>query len=234
VRLRSEHSEPHGDPPRVLSTELVAVSELKEHPRNYRAHGDDQREHLQASMQAHGVYRNVVIAQDGTLLAGHGVVDAARAAGVTQVPAVRLPLAPDDPRAIAVLVGDNEVMRLALADDRLLSELLREVRDSELMELLGTGYDDQMLANLVFVTRHADEIADRDDAAAWVGMPSFEPTPDSVQCLISFDSAEDRQRLLDQLGITAVYHREHGAWSVWWPPRARELDVALRFAEAEA
>src|SRR5437764_115147 len=131
-------------------TESVAVSSLRPHPRNYREHPDDQIEHLAASLKEHGFYRNVVIAQDGTILAGHGVIEAAKRLGLETARVVRLPIEADSPAALKVLTGDNEIEHLAEQDDRLLSELLREIAQDDPLALLGTGYDEAMLANLVY------------------------------------------------------------------------------------
>ena len=63
--------------------EMTPVSDLKPHPRNYKDHPDDQLEHIIESIKSTGFYRNIVIAQDGTILAGHGVVAAAKKMGLT-------------------------------------------------------------------------------------------------------------------------------------------------------
>jgi hypothetical protein len=72
-----------------LLAKLVAVDDLKPHPRNYRIHPEDQLQHIIRSIQEH-FYRNVVAAREGTILAGHGVVIAARKLGLSKVPVVRL------------------------------------------------------------------------------------------------------------------------------------------------
>lgn len=131
--------------PTVYPSEIVALDSLKAHPGNYRAHPPDQREHLLSSIRQHGFYRNVVVARDGTILAGHGVVEAARDAGLAEIPVVRLDLDPDSPDALKVLTGDNEIARLALVDDRQLAELLRSVRATSAEGLLGTGFTDEAL-----------------------------------------------------------------------------------------
>lgn len=134
--------------PAVHPVELVAIADLKPHPENYQAHPEDQLAHLAESLAQHGFYRNVVIAEDNTLLAGHGIVQAAQAQGYTQVPAVRLPIAADDPEALQVLIGDNELARLVMKDDRALAELLKSLNGDDPTLLLGTGFDVQMLAQL--------------------------------------------------------------------------------------
>jgi ParB family chromosome partitioning protein len=102
-------------------TEMRALEDLKEHPRNYRVHPQDQIDHIKASIQEHGVYRNVVVARDNTILAGHGVVKALRQLGVVAGPVAVMDLDPNDPRALKLLAGDNEVEHLAEQDDRVLT-----------------------------------------------------------------------------------------------------------------
>lgn len=209
----------------ALELEMVAVSELRPHPRNYRSHPDDQMEHLMESIREHGLYRNVVVARDGTILAGHGVVEAARRMGLETIPVARLDLAPDDPRALKVLTGDNGIAHLGVIDDRALTELLREVMEADEDGLLGTGYDEMMLANLVFVTRPQSEIADFDEAAAWVGMPEYEIASTPLKITVSFRSDEDRLEFARVLGLELT----DTARSTWWPSREKEDPSSLRF-----
>src|SRR5947207_1260944 len=215
--------------------EMVAVAALVPHARNYRTHPEDQMEHLKASLQEHGLYRNIVIAKDGTILAGHGIVQAARALGLEQVRAIRLPLDPDSPAAIKVLVADNEVEHLAEQDDRLLSELLKQIRESEEVSLLGTGYDDAMLANLAMVTRPASEIRNMDEAAHWVGMPEYPEPREELKLIVSFETEADRTDLMERLGIDKIHNRVGETWSIWWPEKEREDLAHLKFeATADA
>jgi len=81
----------------------VGVETLKPHPRNYKTHPEDQLLHLGASLRQNGVYKNVVIARDGTILAGYGVVEAAKKVGIEQIPVRRLDVSPDSARAVSLL-----------------------------------------------------------------------------------------------------------------------------------
>jgi hypothetical protein len=213
------------------------ISDLKPHPRNYRDHPEDQLAHIIKSIEENGFYRNVVIAKDKTILAGHGVVKAAHKMGKRKVPTYRVPFGPDDPRAIKILVGDNQIGQLGMVDDRALTEMLKEVNDID--ELLGTGYNEQMLAALVMVTRTADEIADFDAAAEWVGMPDYEPGSREWEIRMKFRSAEDRDEFIKQAGvkIAAKYADKKYAGEVlitaWWPPVEHE-DVSSVKWETDA
>ena len=132
-----------------FATEVVPVDSLKPHPENYRSHPPDQLLHIKASLEQHGVYRNVVVARDLTILAGHGVVEAAKLAKLVELPVRRLNVAPDSVEAKKILVADNELGRFAEDDDDRLSELLKGIRDDDVMKLLGTGYDDVKLVALL-------------------------------------------------------------------------------------
>jgi hypothetical protein len=217
--------EKQSDGTTVHKAEVLEVAELKSHPRNYREHPEDQLTHIAESIKEHGFYRNVVVARDGTILAGHGVVAAAVKVGLKRIPVIRLDIDPDDPKALKVLTGDNEISRLAEINDRALSEALKEIKDTDLTGLLGTGYDDQMLANLVLVTRPADEIADFDEAAEWVGMPDHEIIPEPLKIVMNFENAGDRADFVKFLGA----HVTEKTRALWWPLRKRQDLSALKF-----
>lgn len=205
--------------------ETVAIDDLRPHPRNYRTHPEDQVEHLIESIREHGLYRNIVVAKDDTILAGHGVVEAVRKMGMEQVPVVRLDLSPDEPRALKVLAGDNEIEHLVEQDDRALSELLKEIYETDVDGLLGTGYDEMMLANLAFVTRPMDEIMDFDAAAHWVGMPEYEPQPELLKIIVNFQDEESRAEFGRKLG----YKLTDKTKSISWPLRRRDDLSSLAF-----
>ena len=212
----------------AIALESVPIGQLKPHPRNYRSHPPDQLAHIIRSIEEHGVYRNVVVAEDYTILAGHGVVKALAQIERPEVAVYRLPIAPDSVQALKLLAGDNEIGHLAEIDDRLFTEILKEVKD--LGELMGTGYDEMMLANLVFVTRTENEIADFDEAAQWAeaGMPEFANGALPFKLVVSFRTEADRVQFADQFGLR-ILKREAKTWATWWPYREAEDTSALRF-----
>ena len=209
-----------------LLVEVVALDSLTRHPRNYRIHPEDQLLHIKQSLQDHGQYRNVVVSRDGTILAGHGVWLAAQQLGWPQLSIIRLPLDPEDPRAIKVLTGDNEIAGRAEVDDRLLADLLREVVDLD--DLVGTGYTPEMLANLVLVTR--SEIEDQDVANHWVGLPDYQVEDDAYRLWVTCDSEAERAEVLQKLGITGCHRDPQGqGLDGRYPPREREDRQSLRW-----
>lgn len=130
-----------------VETKTVRLDQLTRHPRNYRHHPPNQLQALAVSLADHGQYRPVVVAADWTILAGHGLVQAATAAGWTEIEILETAYQPDEPAALQLLAGDNTITSFAEDDQDLLAELLREVHDQA--SLLPTGYDDQLLAELL-------------------------------------------------------------------------------------
>lgn len=210
--------------------ELAALDELRPHPRNYRAHPEDQLDHIARSIELHGFYRNVVIARDGTILAGHGVVLAARRLGRESVPVFRVDVEPDDVAALQLLAGDNEISNLAGVDDRALSELLRELAAVDVSHLLGTGFDELSLAALAMVTRPASEIAGMDEAGEWLGLPGFETPDETPTLLVKFDDDDGRRAFLELVGYGVDrVSRIGGGHTIWWPDRPQNDLQSLRF-----
>lgn len=216
-------------------TDLVVsqapLDTLRPHPRNYRAHPEDQLAHIVRSLELHGFYRNVVVARDGTILAGHGVVLAARKLGWDTVPVIRLDVAPEDVRALQVLTGDNEIANLGDVDDRELTELLRELASEDWDLLLGTGFDEAQLAALALVSRPSSELADLEAAGEWLGLPGLEGVDPEPRITIRFQDLEDRDRFLaDVLGGEYPILRKKGqVWTTWYPPKQMNDLASLRF-----
>lgn len=208
-----------------MQTETVPIASLTPHHRNYRSHPDDQLEHIIESIEEHGVYRPVVVARDGTILAGHGIAQALARMERTDVQIVRLDLDPDEPRALKVMAGDNGIAHLAEDDDRALSELLKEIKDTDIDGLLGTGYDEKMLANLVFVTRPKSEIGDFDEAAEWVGMPEYEQGEEPLELKVRFRNEDDRGAFAARLDIAL----SDSLKTVWWPAKSKDDMSSVRF-----
>lgn len=225
--------------PVIHKAVMTAISTLTPHPRNYLTHEDDQLVHIEASIREHGFYRNVVVSEEGVILAGHGVVEASKRLGLEKVPAVRVPLKADDPRALKLLAGDNEISNLATVNDRILTELLREVAQAEEAGLLGTGFDQERLANLVFVTRPASEIADFDAARAWVGLPAYDEENQAaidekaISLVVTFKTPEERETFCKDIGLKVNY-KAYGKWSTTWPYEERKDLRSVRFVDGPA
>lgn len=166
--------EPEAKEPGAFTTEEAHIFDLKPHPGNYKVHPEHQLEHIAASIKEHGFYRPIVTSEDGTILAGHGVVLAAKRLGLEIVPIRRLSIAWDDPRALKVLAGDNEISHLANVDDKALATILSTIMADDSSNLIGTGFDDASLKNLIAVSGLHGTPTENDPSKEWVGMPEFE------------------------------------------------------------
>jgi len=145
---------------------MIAIAALRDHPRNSNRHGDRQLEVLATRWRALGWYKNVVVAEwEGTttLLAGHGIVAGARAAGATEAPCHVREIDPLSPEALDILEGDNTVADLAEPD---LHERLRNLVELDAAGRLGNvGYDDGALKELLGnLEEHAFDVEAEDHA----------------------------------------------------------------------
>lgn len=128
--------------------ELVAVADLRPHPRNPNT---GNVEAIQASIEENGFY-GAVIAQRSTghILVGHHRYQAAVQSGAQQVPVIWVDV--DDTRALKILLADNRTAELATRDEEALAQLLQELAADDPAGLIGTGYDaddlDTLLADL--------------------------------------------------------------------------------------
>ena len=207
---------------------MVEPDKLKSHPRNYRTHPDDQLDLLAQRIKDNGFYRPVVVAKDNTILAGHGIVEAAKRLKMLKVPVIKLPIASDDPKALKVLTGDNSIQHLADQDDRALTELLKELSDVD--DLLGTGYDEMMMSALAMVTRPKSEIQDIDAAAEWAGMPEYEARDVRITLQMNFETDADRDAFVRKHEIECQKKREGApSWTAWWPPKEREDPSSIKY-----
>lgn len=209
---------PRGD---EFDVEFVSIDSLEPHPRNYQDHPDDQLDEIGASLMAHGFFKNVVVAEDGTILAGHGVVAACRRLGVVAVPIRRMPYPPADPRALQIVAADNELTRRAERDDRGLAELLHELHEAEMLP--GTGYDEERLAALLFTTRPTSEVPDMAAAkklAANAGSEGFD-SGEEIACRVIFNltNVDEVESLFRKVGASKdhVTLNRKSTLSLRWP-----------------
>jgi ParB/RepB/Spo0J family partition protein len=111
--------------------ETVRLSDLRRHPDNPRE-GDVGAIH--ESIVTNGFFGALVVQRStGRILAGNHRWEAARAAGLTELPAIVVDV--DDDAAARILLVDNRTNDLASYDDAALAAMLTSMDD-----LAGTGY----------------------------------------------------------------------------------------------
>lgn len=105
-----------------MELQKVNISELQPHPANYNTHPETQIQELVKSLDMFDQFKNIVVCQ-GRIIAGHGLVEAAKRKGMTEIYAlVRDDLTEDQQKAL--LVADNAMPFLAIPDVTALEELL--------------------------------------------------------------------------------------------------------------
>jgi len=122
---------------------VVEIARLRPHPGNYKKHGDGQVRELRRSLRKFGQPRSIVVQAPGDdggeflIVAGHGVVMAARAEGWAELRCDVLPAGWPAAKVKAYLAADNELATLSETDDALLAGLVAEVQgfDAELASL---------------------------------------------------------------------------------------------------
>ena len=217
--------------PNKESYQIKDIDTLKPHPKNYKKHPEDQLKHICRSIEENGIYRNIIISNDDVILAGHGVVQACKILNIKSVPTLKLDISSTDHKATKLLTADNEVSHLGEVDERALSEVLKDILDTT-GDLLGTGYDEMMLSNLLFVTRSSGEVKDFDEAAEWVGMPDYEAKEDNPKWIINFRTKEEREDFKKLINCDGG-KTEGKTWSTWFPPREKEDLKSVKYENEE-
>jgi 1-aminocyclopropane-1-carboxylate deaminase/D-cysteine desulfhydrase-like pyridoxal-dependent ACC family enzyme len=149
-----------------ISDLSVPLDQLRTHPKNIRQ-GDIGA--ICTSLEAHGQYRPIVVQRStGHILAGNHTYQAARSLGWSHVAATYVEC--DDEQALRILLVDNRANDLATYDDSALSELLRELAQTDI-GLTGTLYDGDALDELI--TNITKEWEERTPLVEQFGVPPF-------------------------------------------------------------
>jgi DNA modification methylase len=131
------------DLPAGLAVRMWPIADLVPHPMNYRRHGPEQLEVLRRSLREHGQQKPVVVTSEGTILAGHGLVEAAQAEGWAEIACHVY----DGRHPDAFLAIDNRASDLAEDDEDALSALLQRLEAEG--ELDASGYEQEDLGELI-------------------------------------------------------------------------------------
>lgn len=133
----------------MTQIEHLLVSSLIPYARNSRTHSDEQVAQIAGSIREFGFTNPVLIDANGTIIAGHGRVMAAKKLGLDEVPCLRLGhLTPSQIRAY--VIADNKIALNAGWDDEMLkAELLTLQEDGFNTDL--TGFSDEELNALLTI-----------------------------------------------------------------------------------
>ena len=119
--------------PDRMSVTYRRIGELKPDPANPRRHSNKQIRQIANSIKAFGFNVPILIDRDDNVIGGHGRLAACRELDVTEVPTLCLDhLSPEQARAFRI--ADNRLTEIAVWDDRLLAQQLKD------LSLLGLDF----------------------------------------------------------------------------------------------
>ena len=130
-----------------LNIECLPVEALTPYARNARTHSEEQVAQIAASIAEFGFVNPVLIDADGTIIAGHGRLLAARELGLEEVPIIRLAHLTDAQRR-ALTIADNKLAENAGWNEELLRQELGELQLED-FDLSLIGFDLDELAQLL-------------------------------------------------------------------------------------
>ena len=121
---------------KAIENRVIALDALTPHARNYNRHSAAQIADLRESLRQFGQVRSVVVQSDKsgkryTIVAGHGIAQAAQAEGYTELRADVIPHSWSETRVLAYLAADNELGKHADPDADQLAAIVREVMEAE-------------------------------------------------------------------------------------------------------
>lgn len=138
-----------------VGTRDITLENLTPHPGNPNRGEPDE---IAKSLKAFGQFRSIVANQDGVILAGHHVFQAAKKLGwkTIRVDVVDV----DDKEAKKIMLADNRLADLGLGPD--LDLLLDALKDLE-GDYLATGYDDDYVKMLMEATAGAPTLEELEE-----------------------------------------------------------------------
>lgn len=161
--------------PTKLKIVYRKTGDLTPYDGNARTHSDKQITQIAASIRHFGFTNPVLVTEDGSIIAGHGRVAAAKQLGLDEVPTVALHhLSAAERRAY--VIADNRLAELAGWDSEILKIEFQALADLDLdFELEITGFETAELDLLL-----DDSAGDLTDDPA-DSVPACEPGPAATQ-----------------------------------------------------
>jgi len=164
------------------AVERVAIDGLIPYARNARTHSDEQVAQIAASMREWGFTNPILVDEEGTIIAGHGRILAARKLDLKQVP-VMTARGWSEAQKRAYVIADNKIALNAGWDPELLAVELDELRDLSFdMDLLGFAAAE--LNDLIGTDKTGFDGEDDDDTRGQLlAMANVTRADPTTQCL---------------------------------------------------
>jgi 3'-phosphoadenosine 5'-phosphosulfate sulfotransferase (PAPS reductase)/FAD synthetase len=121
-------------------------SELKPFQKNPYNHSEKQLSMLKKSMREFGFTSPILISQDNMVIAGHARLKAAQEIGLSKVPTIFIDLPYE--KAVAYVIADNQLAKLAEEDRDLLGELLEGALSIPDFDIEAVGFSSEDIDSL--------------------------------------------------------------------------------------
>jgi len=189
----------------AIKVEMWPIEELEPYVRNARTHPPEQIEQIMGSMRRFGFTIPILVSEDGTIIAGHGRLEAAKRLGLAEVP-VMVARGWTEDMARAYTIADNRLAETSEWDVETLRFEMEELGLDDEALLFDMGFEvDDLNAILGSAGIEAEASGDRQEA----------------------NRAEARASLAEQFG--AVPFSVLNAREGWWLERKRQwLALGIR------
>jgi DNA modification methylase len=144
----------------TLTIEYVSIADLRPASRNARTHSAAQIQQIARSIEQFGWTNPILVAEDRSIIAGHGRLEAAKLRGLADVPTITLAgLSAAQRRAL--VIADNQLALNAGWDEETLRLELGEL-GAEGFDVSLVGFSDDELAAIL--ADRTEGLTDPDDA----------------------------------------------------------------------
>ena len=137
---------------------FMPVAELQGYKQNARQHGEEQIAALMKSIKSFGFTAPVMISDEGTIIAGHGRVEAARRLHYSTVPCIRLSNLTEAQQK-AYVIADNQLASMATWDWDMLAAEIDNLKDQD-FDISTLGFTKEQLDEMIGSPDEIPEIAD--------------------------------------------------------------------------
>jgi DNA modification methylase len=143
-----------------MRVQIWTIDRLLPYIRNARTHTDEQVAQVAASIREFGWTNPLLVAADGTIIAGHARLAAARKLKMTEVPVIVLDHLTDAQRR-ALVLADNRLALDAGWDEEMLRVELASLQEDG-FDLEVVGFSDEELENLLRDPEESNGLTDED------------------------------------------------------------------------
>lgn len=128
-----------------IESKRIAIDQLVPNPRNPRRHDERQLTHLHAALERFGQTKPILVRKANLMvIAGHGVTEAAKRAGWSEIDVQLWDVTQE--LADAFMLADNRLSDLSDHDTDRVAELLREINPAD---HIAVGFDPQEVSELL-------------------------------------------------------------------------------------